>query len=133
MPKIKFTQFYPEETAKKIDVRKVVNEDHIRITKSMFNNQSFRNLSANAIILYIFMKFRFYKQLQNGEDFEFSQSLGINVLRISKNSGNTVKRALKQLVRHGLIEYTYISRGGGKYKKVPNRFMFSTNWKNRIY
>lgn len=133
MSKIRFTPFLLEETAKPIDRTKVINEKHIRITKSMFNHQAFRKLSRNAILLYMFMKFRFCKQLKSNEDFEFSQSLGISVLGISEKSGNTVKRALKQLVRHGFIEYTYISNGGGKNKKIPNRFIFSGSWKDRIY
>lgn len=133
MSKIRFTPFLPVQTMKKIDTKNEINEQHVRITRSMLYHPSFQKLSGNAIRIYMSMQRMFYKEMKSNEDFEYSKSLGVKHLGLSENSEKSVKRALKQLVDCGFIEYTYISKGGGKKNKIPNRYKFSENWKSRIY
>ena len=133
MSKIRFTPFLPVQTMKKIDTRKEINEQHVRITRSMLYHSSFQKLSGNAIRIYMSMQRMFYTQMKNDEEFEYAKSLGVKHLGLSESSEKSVKRAIKQLIDYGFIEYTYISKGGGKQKKIPNRYKFSENWKTMKY
>lgn len=129
MPRIKFTTFLPTETKKPIiDTTKQLNEAHIRRTRSMIYSNAYRQLSGNEIRLFDCMKLKFYKEEETGEDFEFSKSLGVKILGLSENSEKSIRRALQNLVKYGFIEPTYISKGGGKNNKKPNRYKFSRNW-----
>lgn len=133
MPNIRFTPFLPEQTTKRIDNKKEVNEQHVRITRSMLYHPSFQKLSGNAIRIYMSMQRMFYSQMKNKEEFEYAKSLGIKHLGLSENSEKSIKRAIKQLINCGFIEYTYISKGGGKKKKIPHRYKFSEQWKSIVY
>lgn len=132
MARIRFTPFCPPQTLKNIDTRKVLNERHIRITKSMLYHKAFQSLSGNAIRIYMSMLLKFHNELQNDMDFEYSKSLGTKHLGLSDNSEKSVKRALRELIKWGFIEPTFISKGGGKNKKIANRYKFSENWKNIV-
>ena len=133
MSKIRFTPFLPVQTMKKIDTRKEINEQHVRITRSMLYHSSFQKLSGNAIRIYMSMQRMFYTQMKNDEEFEYAKSLGVKHLGLSESSEKSVKRAIKQLIDCGFIEYTFISKGGGKQQKIPNRYKFSENWKTMQY
>lgn len=129
MSRIKFTPFLATETMIKTDRKTSLNEQHIRRTRSMIYSKAYRKLSGNEIRLFDSMKLKFHKEEKEGTEFDFSKSLGVKVLGLSKNSEQSVKRALRNLIKYGFIDQTYISKGGGKKVKQPNRFKFSERWK----
>lgn len=129
MPKIRFTPFFPTETMKNIDTRKTLNEQHIRRTKSFIYSKAYGNLSGNEIRLFDKIKLKFHKQEKENQDFAFSKSLGVKLLGLSENSEKSVRRALANLVKYGFLDQTFISKGGGKKNKQPNRYKFSERWK----
>lgn len=129
MPKIKFTQFLPTQTTKIVDRRTALNEKHIRITKSLLTSPAYRSLSANGLLLYQMLELRFHKEEETNTDFALSQTLATYLIGLNENSKASGKRAISQLCHKGFIEPTYISKGGGKNKKIPNRYKFSSNWK----
>lgn len=92
-------------------------------------SMAFNKLSGNEIRLYLHMRMKFHKEEKEDKDFEYSKSLGVKVLRLSEKSENSVRRALKNLVKYGFIDITFISKGGGKNNKIPNRYKFSERWK----
>lgn len=125
---MKYTYFLPTETVKPIDTSKKVNEAHIRRTRSMIYSDAYRQLTGNEIRLFDIMKLKFYKEEQLGQDFPFSKSLGVKLLGLSEKSEKSIRRALINLVKYGFIDQTFISKGGGKNNKQPNRFKFSRRW-----
>lgn len=127
--RIKYTPFLPTQTLKPVDTRKVCNEQHIRISRSMLYSEAFMSLTAVSLKLYIALRMKFHKEEEQNLDFEFSKSLGIKLLGLQNNSAKTIRVGLKKLVELGFIEQTLFSRGGGKTNKIPNRYKFSTNWK----
>lgn len=132
MPKINPYPFQKCETKKKIDRTKELNLPYTRIPQDVNFSPAFRNLSANAIRIYIDMKTRFYKALDGHCDFKYARSFGLICLGLSKGSENSVKRAIKDLITNGFIEPTYITKGGKNEKGENdiNRYKFSENWKN---
>jgi len=129
MAKIQFTPFLPTQTKNSIDRRMKLNEKHIRISESMIHSKAFKNLTENGLRLYIEIQLRFFRKEARDEDFELSQTFATELLGFTQNSKNCGKRAITNLCHCGFIEPTYISKGGGKAKKVSNRFKFSENWK----
>lgn len=95
----------------------------------MFNSYAFKQLSGNEIRIYLNMRMKFHKEEKEENDFEYSKSLGVKVLGLSEKSEHSIRRALKNLVKYGFIDQTYISKGGGKNNKLPNRYKFSERWK----
>ena len=124
-----FTKFLPTQTLKPVDNRKVCNEQHIRISRSMLYSEAFMSLSSVALKIYMSMRIKFHKEEEQNKDFEFSKSLGVKILKLPKNSEKTIKKGLKKLVEAGFIEQTLFSKGGGKKNKISNRYKFSTRWK----
>jgi len=96
----------------------------------MIYSNAYRKLSGNEIRLFDCMKLKFHKQEKEGLEFEFSKSLGIKLLGLSEKSEKSIRRALKNLVKYGFLDQTFISNGGGKSNKKPNRYKFSTRWHN---
>lgn len=129
MPKIKFTPFLPTQTLKTIDKKTCCNEQHIRISRSMLYSNSFMNLNANALKLYMVLRLKYHKEEEQNTDFAFSKSLGVKILNLSVNSEKTIRRSLKELVAKGFLEQTLFTKGGGKNNKISNRYKFSENWK----
>lgn len=129
MARIKFTGFFPTQTKKSIDRTKKLNENHVRISESMIHSKAFKKLTENGLRLYIELQLRFFRNEARNEEFELSQTFATELLRLSQNSKICGKRAIKDLCHCGFIEPTYISKGGGKTKKISNRFKFSENWK----
>ncbi len=98
---------------------KKIKDKHIRITKSMLDNEKFKNLKPSTIKVYMYMKL-----WANGEiEFDYSKSLGSKVV-----SQMTFANAIKELIENGFIERVYFSNGGGH---KPNRYRFSNNWYKR--
>lgn len=126
---IKFTPFLITQTTKVVDRKAKLNEEHIRLSKSMIRSNAFNNLTANALRLYLELRMKFYKEEAKSEDFELSQTFACKLLGINENSKISGKRAIENLSHNGFIEPTYISKGGGKRQKISNRFKFSENWK----
>lgn len=91
-------------------------DKHIRLTKDMLDNKTFRKLTGKTIIVYMYMKL-----WANGEtEFDYAKSLGSKVV-----SPATFTNAVKELVSKGFIERVYFSNGGGH---KANRFRFSDKW-----
>ena len=89
---------------------------HIRITKSMMDNENFIKLKPATIKVYMYMKL-----WANGEtEFDYAKSLGSKVV-----SPATFTNAVKELVSKGFIERVYFSNVGGH---KANRFRFSDKW-----
>ena len=126
---MKFTKFLPTQTLKAVDTRKICNEQHIRISRSMLYSEAFMCLSSVALKIYMSMRLKFHKEEEQNVDFDFSKSLGIKLLHLSTNSEKTIRNGLKELVKVGLIEQTLFSKGGGKNNKISNRYKFSIRWK----
>ena len=101
---------------------KKTKDKHIRITKSMMDNENFKKLKPSTIIVYMYMKL-----WANGEvEFAYSKSLGSKIV-----SPMTFSKAVKELIEKGFIERVYFSNGGGH---KPNRYKFSNNWiKNKSF
>lgn len=114
MAGIKFTQFLPTQTMKQIDRKKAINEQHIRITRSMLYSNAFQSLTAVEIKLYMVLRMKFHTEEKNNIDFAFSKSMGTKTLKLSSNSEKTIRRGLKGLVTKGFIEQTFISKGRRK-------------------
>ena len=129
MSKYKYTQFLPTQTLKPVDTRKVCNEQHVRISRSMLYSEAFLSLNSVALKTYMILRLKFHKEEEEDKDFAFSKSLGTKNLKLSKNSEKSIRRALLELEQKGFIERTLFSKGGGKNNKTPNRFKFSTRWK----
>lgn len=127
---MKFTRFLPTQTMKCSVNHNKVNEQHIRIARSMLYSDAFISLNSTAIKLYMSLRIKYHKEEEKNTDFPFSQSLGIKVLHLSPNSGQTIRKGLQDLVKKGFLEQTFISKGGGKNNKISNRYKFSSNWKN---
>lgn len=127
--KVKFTPFLPTQTTKVIDRRKNLNEEHVRLSKSMVKSKAFKNLTANSILLYLMLRMKFFKEEAKKEEFEVSQAYATELLGYSQNSKVSGKRAINNLCHCGFIEPTYISKGGGNKNKISNKFRFSENWK----
>lgn len=125
-----YTPFLPTQTTKVIDRRKKLNEEHVRLSKSMINSKAFKNLTENSIRLYLILRMKFFKEEAKNQDFEISQTFATELLGLSQNSKASGKRAINNLCHCGFIEPTYISKGGGKKNKISNRFRFSENWKS---
>lgn len=119
------TSFLPTQTMKPYSK----SEQFVPITRSMLYSEAYKSLTANELLIYQIMRIKFHKQEAERTEFEFSRSLGVKVLGLSSNSDKTIRRALKGLEKKGFIERTYISKGGGKINKKPNRYMFSEKWK----
>ena len=125
----RYTQFLPTQSKKVIDTKTQCNEQHIRISRSMLYSEAFLGLNAREIHLYMILRLKFYKEEETNIDFAFSKSLGVKIFKLSANSENVIKNALKGLVTKGFLDRTYNSNGGGKNNKIPNRYKFSTRWK----
>ncbi|MDY6089784.1 MAG: hypothetical protein SPJ04_00825 [Bdellovibrionota bacterium] len=125
----KYTQFLPTQTLKQVNNRKVCNEQHVRVSRSMLYSEAFLRLNPVALKLYLILRIKYHKEEEQNTDFPFSKSLGVKVLKLSKNSEKSVRRGLLELEKKGFIERTVFSKGGGKSNKFPNRFKFSTKWK----
>lgn len=126
---MKFKQFLPTQTLKPVDNRKVCNEQHIRISRSMLYSEAFMSLSSVALKIYMSMRIKFHKEEEQNKDFEFSKSLGVKILGLTDNSNKTIRKGLQELVEVGFVEQTLFSKGGGKKNKISNRYKFSTRWK----
>lgn len=127
---MKFTKFLQTQTLKPVDTKKVCNEQHIRISRSMLYSEAFMSLSSVALKIYMSLRIKFHNEEEQNKDFEFSKSLGVKILKLSKNSEKTIKKGLQELVKIGFIEQTLFSKGGGKNNKISNRYKFSTRWKD---
>lgn len=93
-------------------------DKHIRITKYMMDNETFKGLKPSTVRVYMYMKL-----WANGEiEFDYSKSLGSNIV-----SPMTFSNAVKELIENGFIERIYFSNGGGH---KPNRYKFSDKWLN---
>lgn len=125
----RYTQFLPTQTKKQVDTRKVCNEQHIRISRSMLYSNAFLNLNSVALKIYMILRLKFHEEEKQNMDFAFSKSLGVKNLKLSKNSEKSIRRGLIELEQKGFIDRTVFSKGGGKNNKFPNRFKFSTRWK----
>lgn len=130
MGKQRYTPFLPTQTIKVVDRRKNLNEEHVRLSKSMISCKAFKNLTENSIRLYLILRMKFFKQEAKNGDFELSQTYATELLGLSRASKASGKRAINNLCHCGFIEPTYISKGGGNKKKISNRFRFSENWKS---
>lgn len=128
--RIKYSKPLKTQTCKNIDNKKQLNENHVRLFRSMINSKAFKKLSSNEIKIYLNMRMKFFEQEEKELDFPYSKSLGTKVLGLSIKSENSIRRALKNLVKYGFLEQTYISKGGGKTTKLPNRYKFSTRWQS---
>lgn len=126
---MKFKQFLPTQTLKPVDNRKVCNEQHVRISRSMLYSDAFMSLSSVALKIYMSMRIKFHKEEEQNKDFEFSKSLGVKILGLTDNSNKTIRKGLQELVEVGFVEQTLFSKGGGKKNKISNRYKFSTRWK----
>jgi len=129
MPKHKYTQFLATQTLKSVDTRKVCNEQHVRISRSMLYSKAFLSLNSVALKIYMILRLKFHKEEEQDKDFAFSKSLGVKILNLSEKSEKTIRRGLLELEQKGFIERTLFSKGGGKNNKNKNRFKFSTRWK----
>lgn len=95
-------------------------DKHIRLTKSMMDNENFKKLKPSTVIVYMYMKL-----WANGEkEFDYSKSLGSKVV-----SQMTYTNAIKELIEKGFIERVYFSDGGGHR---PNRYKFSDKWTKNL-
>lgn len=126
---MKFTRFLPTQTMKCSINHKNVNEQHVRIARSMLYSDAFMNLNSTSLKLYMSLRLKFHKEEEKTIDFAFSKSLGVKMLRLSPNSEQTIRKALMDLEKKGFLERTFISNGGGKKNKISNRYKFSSNWK----
>lgn len=91
-------------------------DKHIRLTKSMLDNENFKSLKPNSKILYIYMKL----WACGKEEFDYSISLGSNIV-----SPATAISSTRELVQKGFIDRVYFSEGGGH---KPNRYKLSNKW-----
>lgn len=95
-------------------------DKHIRLTKSMMDNENFKKLKPATVKVYMYMKL-----WANGEkEFDYSKSLGSKVV-----SQMTYTNAIKELIEKGFIERVYFSDGGGH---KPNRYKFSDKWTKNL-
>ncbi len=121
MPKVKFTKFKTYETVLRGENGQTLNEQHIRLSRSLLLSPAYKHLGKNATKILNAMKI-----IAKGEkEFNFACSLGIEYLGISNNSEKGVREAIKELIEHGFIERVYFSNGSGR---KPNKYMFSSNW-----
>ena len=77
----------------------------------MLYSEAFMSLNHTAIKLYLAIRIKFHKEEENSIDFSFSKSLGIKLLHLSNNSEGTIKNGLRELVKKGFLDQTFISRG----------------------
>ena len=56
MGKIKFTKFMPYETSLYDENKKTLNEQHIRLTRSLLLSPAYKDLGKNATKIYNAMK-----------------------------------------------------------------------------
>ena len=120
MPKIKFTKFKPYETVLRGDDGQTLNEQHIRLTRSLLLSPAYKDLGKNATKILNAMKI-----IAKGEnEFYFSSSLGIQYLGLAKSSEKSVREAIKELDKHGFIKCSQFSEGG----RIPNKYKFTSDW-----
>ncbi len=123
MSKVKFTPFKTYETALRVENRKIINEQHVRLTRSLLLSPAYKDLGKNATKILNAMKL-----ISKGEsEFTFSSSIGVEYLGLSKKSEKSIRNAIKELVEHGFIKCTAFSSGAGH---VPNKYTFTSNWKD---
>lgn len=123
MARKKFTPFKPYETARFSNNGKTLNEQHIRLTRSMLLSPAYKDLGKNATKILNAMKL-----IAKGEqEFEFSCSLGTEFLGISTESQKNVRLAIKKLIEHGFIKRIHFSNGVGH---IPNKYSFDNAWIN---
>lgn len=121
MPKIRFTKFKDYETKLRGYNGQTLNEQHIRLTRSLLLSPAYKDLGKNAIKLLNAMKI-----IARGEkEFNFSSSLGLVYLGLKKGNEKSVRNAITELEEHGFIRHIFFSNGGGH---IPNKFEFSSEW-----
>lgn len=121
MPRAKFTPFKTYETVLRGENGKTLNEQHIRLPRSLLLSQAYKDLGKNATKTLSAMKL-----ISKGEkEFEFSASIGLDYLGLNKNSEKSVRNAIQELDKHGFIKCIYFSSGAGH---IPNKYMFTSDW-----
>lgn len=121
MAKHKITPFKSYETALRKENGATLNEQHIRLARSLLISSAYKDLGKNEVKILNAMKL-----IAKGEtDFEFSCSLGVDYLGISKQSEKSVRNAIQELTKHGFIRCICFSNGAGH---VPNKYQFSSEW-----
>lgn len=111
------------------------NERHIRFTHSMRESKAFRDLSRNAKILYLYMKFEYQgpdktkTRRTNKGSIELEPGVFIYTYADAREQldmdGRTFTKARDELLEHGLIEM----KQQGFHKADPNIYAFSEKWK----
>ena len=121
MPRMKFTRFKDYETKLRGDKGQTLNEQHIRLTRSLLLSPAYMDLGKNSVKLLNAMKI-----IARGEkEFNFSASLGLIYLGLKKGNEKSVRKAITELEEHGFIRHIFFSNGGGH---IPNKFEFSSEW-----
>ncbi len=121
MPKIKFTPFKPYETVLRGENGQTLNEQHIRLSRSLLLSPAYKDLGKNAVKILSAMKI-----IAKGEkEFEFSASIGLDYLGLSHSSEKSVRNAIQELDEHGFVKCIGFSSGAGH---IPNKYQFSSEW-----
>jgi len=108
--KLKGARFKPHEGRYAVDY-------HVRLTKNMLQDEKFLNLSANAKILYIYMK----DWAGVKDKFEYSASLAKNLMSMP-----TFFKARDELIKIGFIDYANSIRA--REKKETGTYKLSERW-----
>ena len=123
MSKRKFTPFQSFETNLTGDNGKGINEQHVRLTRSLILSPAYKDLGKNACKILNAMKL----VSKGNVEFTFSASLGVFYLGLNENCEKSVRLAIKELLNHGFIVRTTFSNGAGH---ISNSYRFSGNWKH---
>lgn len=119
--KTKYTRFKNYETVLRGSNGQTLNEQHIRLTRSLLLSPAYKDLGKNATKILNAMKI-----IARGEnEFEFSSSLGVQYLGLSNKSNKSVREAIKELHEHGFIKCIEFSNGSGR---KSNKYQFISDW-----
>ena len=106
-------------------VRDVNNpSSYTKLYRDLIFSNSFKNISADAKILYVYMNDWAFGSKNYYDEKEFEYSLGM-VQSIMNVSLPTAVKLIKELIENGLLERTNNSR----YSKHISKFKFSDKWK----
>ena len=98
------------------------------IYASMINSKSWRSLSKNARLLYVYMKLQLYGQKSIKDhpesDFIFTWAMGSKTYGLYNNP-TQFRKDIEQLTRGGFIEIVE----KGKNTRTPNIYRFSDKWR----
>mgnify|MGYP000006498539 CR=1 FL=1 len=90
-------------------------ERYVSVAETMILHKRFMKLSANAVKLYLYMKY----WSAGIEEIEFSATLAKEIM-----SKPTFFKARDELVKNGFLEIT----NNGKFNHTTNKYKFSAKW-----